>query len=283
MFKKNQILMLSVLFIFSSAFASEETVLNSNSVQKTSMLNESQNKVHLGFLMQSLTYREPDIDVTDTGRLTGIEASMSRSLSSDYLLRGQMQFLTGNLKYDGHLMNANTAFESNNDYKIREFKIDAEAKVNTSQENSVFIYAGVGRKETLQSRRSSAKSDYSRDLIYNFYSLGLQGDLLTKGQTILSVDASLETLFAGRIYSHLSEISSQYNDTDYSIKSGHSVGLDLTMQYKFTLIDVLTAKIGVRYWSTEPAQVANPTPQNVDYLNQRNTTQLTTLGVGYLF
>ncbi|MFN3696717.1 MAG: hypothetical protein ACK4VO_04685 [Pseudobdellovibrio sp.] len=240
-------------------------------------------KVHLGVIGQNFVYREPDIDITDSGRLTGLEAMLQYSLKLDLYLRGHMQFLTGNLKYDGHLMNSNAAYETNNDYKIREFKGDVSIKTDLSQDTDIFFYVGLGRKETLQANNPNEKADYARDITYNYYSLGSFVNVVVNEQMNLVFDASFESLLSGGVYTHLSDVSSSYEDVNLKFISGNSIGGDINLNYRVTSSDTLTAKLGMRRWIVDRSEYTYSKQENAYFYEPKNTTQITTLGLGYLF
>jgi len=264
---------------------SADDAVNVSEISQVKVVHElPATKVHLGVIGQSFVYREPDVDIKDSGRLTGLEASIQFAVYPDVLLRGNMQFLTGNLKYDGHLMNSNAAYESNNDYKVREFKADASIKTDLSEENDVYFYAGLGRKETLQANNPSEKSDYARDIIYNYYSLGTYIDVVVNDQTTVVFDFGIETLFSGGVNTHLSDWNPAYDDVYFKFASGgSSLGGDISLQYKLTSSDVITAKIGIRRWNVAESESVYSKADGKYYYEPKNTTQITTLGVGYLF
>ena len=263
---------------------SADDAVNVSEVSQVKVIHDlPATKVHVGVIGQSFVYREPDIDIKDSGRLTGLEASIQYAMKPDLYLRGSMQFLTGNLKYDGHLMNSNAAYESNNDYKVREFKADASIKTDISEENDVFFYAGLGRKETLQANNPSEKADYARDIIYNYYSLGTYVNVVVNDQATLVFDVGIESLLFGGVNTHLSDVSSRYDDIYLKFKSGSSLGGDISLLYKLTSSDVITAKIGFRLWKVDQSEETYSNSDKTYYIEPKNTTQITTLGVGYQF
>lgn len=229
----------------------------------------------------SFVYKEPGV-MTVTGRLNGVSGQIQYKSDSNLWFQANGKYLTGTGNYDGRYDDFTPATSTDN-YRVLDLAAKGMLLTDLGTEVQTSLFIGLGRRVT-DDLDDASPSDYYRQHIYNYYSLGTQivipHDFLTSSTLILGFD----TMYAGTTETRLSDVASYYPDFTLNFKGGSAFNLEWQINRNINSLN-LFGGLAYQKWTLNESEIATVTVKNKtrQYIEPQNETTTLAVKVGANF
>jgi len=200
---------------------------------------DNDNFLDIGLMLSNYNYKEIDIDGTtldsETGALPGAELTFSHQPSnSNLFLRGSSNISTGNLTYNGANCNLDTnrctpiSFSHPNTF----FNIEGDIGFFLGENKTFVLYSGIGHTYWYRGT-SGGPGDYSETYTLYYFPTGIIVNIIPSKVINISIDASLRSMFSGKVTAYFSQ--SYPSENDVALTLGNTTGgvIKVSMIYLF--------------------------------------------------
>jgi hypothetical protein len=215
--------------------------------------------------------------MSNEGRKIGVTGSLTRTLTNNWYITGDLRYASGNVDYTG------SGTKSGNSDVLTELRFLAG---NDFERGSYLWspYIGLGVRSLnndLRGTSSTGASGYRRESFYTYLPIGVTHRFQAGSDARISTSLEYDTLIAGTQNSRLSDVSSGYNDQSNKQRKGY--GLRLGMNYETM---GWSAGVFYHYWNIDNSDKSTVTYNGVTVATgyePQNTTNELGVQVKYRF
>ncbi len=237
-------------------------------------------KFVVGLKTVDFNYKEPDL-MSDRGWLSGLNFQYHRKLSETNTLIISADYIQGSTVYNGALQTNTgntTPYSSTEQFRVMSLEAAFSASITNSPTWGILV--GVGYRNTYDNK--TGQYDYRRDITYYYTVLGLTAQLYNQGRIKAVGVGELNTLLGGGAKTYLSDVSSSYKDVNFTFRSGSAIKIGVETSIKDFIGKEILVDVSYKHWTVADSNIEYV--GNSSYaLEPHNTTDLTSLSIGYVF
>jgi hypothetical protein len=181
----------------------------------TSLGNEARPLFSIALATANFTYSEKKMK--DETMLYGVAARWAVPAERNFVLKAELDILTGNGEYDGQTQGG-TPLTTGTENELFLVKGLAGVRNELGDNQVVTPFAGLAIRNL--ANRIEGSAGYRRDIRYFYLPFGVDWVIRPSGSFSAGLTAELDVLVSGNVKSHLSDASSQLPDIENHQSSG---------------------------------------------------------------
>ena len=246
----------------------------------------STHRFRISFDTTYFDYQEEDGDLMEEdGFMFGLKGDYTYHRGNRLMAGFSLEYLTGDLDYDGETWGGAPVKEDTDDW-IVECRGLAGYHFFLKGKHLLTPFLGIGYR--YWNDDTGGAGGYEREVEYWYSPLGIKIDGLLSDKWTWGISAEYDLFWKGKVKSHLSDVSSDFNDSKVDQDFGDGYGLMFSFRLERKLIKRYSLSIEpyFRYWSVDESDtdILSYSGQPIGYVYEpENETFCYGLRLGIVF
>lgn len=231
----NQASLVFLVTLFSlSLYAQSDEAENSSNTTTASIekhrLAIAKTQFVVGLQTATFKYTEPGL-MTDTSQLNGVRLGLYTPGNSNFIVGGEIEYLTGTAAYDGAYQDGRKLKTSGTN-SIATVRGLLGVEFETSESSLLTTFGGLGVRQL--ANKYDGPGTYRREIGYTYLPLGLTWKTQMTERLSAGITAEYDLFVSGTVKTHLSDVDSKLPDIENKQSSGSGYRISANLDYQLS-------------------------------------------------